>query len=83
MQEKKFYHVLTAYLTKVKEQKIRMHQECEGGIEKPVSRISNWHHEACKAMTNRDHKGEIDFSHMGKTAEILIWLREVLIFCSQ
>ena len=25
--------------------------ECDGGIEKLVSRITDWHHEACRVMT--------------------------------
>ena len=38
---------------------IRINLECEGGIEKSVLRITNWHHEACKLMTNDDHEGLI------------------------
>ena len=41
---------------------IRIHHECEGGIEKSVSRIADWHHEACRVMTNGDHEGQISFS---------------------
>ena len=32
-----------------------------GGIEKSVTRITNWHHEACRVMANGDHGG-VDFS---------------------
>ena len=29
---------------------IRILHECEGGIEKSVPRITDWHHEACQVM---------------------------------
>ena len=32
--------------------------ECEDGIEKSVPRITDWHHEACRVMTNGDHEGQ-------------------------
>ena len=34
---------------------IRIYHDCEGRIEKSVSRIAVWHHEACQVMTNGDH----------------------------
>ena len=42
---------------------IRIYHECEGGIEKSVPRITDWHHEACRVMTIDDHKGWIFLSH--------------------
>ena len=42
---------------------IRIHHECEGGIEKSVPRITVRHHEACRVMTNDDHEGWIFLSH--------------------
>ena len=42
---------------------IRTHHEFEIGIEKSVSRITIWHHEACRAMTKGDPKGRIFLSH--------------------
>ena len=33
---------------------IRIYHECEDGIEKSVPRITDWHHEACRVMTNDD-----------------------------
>ena len=42
---------------------IRIHHECEGGIEKSVPRITDWHHEACRVMTIGDHKGQIFLFH--------------------
>ena len=36
---------------------------CEGGIEKSVPRITDWHHEACRVMTNGDHEGWIFLSN--------------------
>ena len=35
-------------------QNIRIYHECEGRIEKYVPRITVWHHEACRLMTNCD-----------------------------
>ena len=42
---------------------IRIHHECESGIEKSVPRITDWHHEACRVMSNGDHEGWI-FYHI-------------------
>ena len=33
------------------------------GIEKSVPRITDWHHEACRVMTNRDREGRIFLSY--------------------
>ena len=41
---------------------IRIYYECEGGIEKSAARITVWHHESCRGMTNVDHKVQI-FRH--------------------
>ena len=39
---------------------IRIHQECEDEIEKPVPRrITIRHHQACPVMTNGDPEGQI------------------------
>ena len=43
-----------------------IHHECEGGIEKSVPRITNWHQEACLVMTKGDHKGLLFLSHPHK-----------------
>ena len=42
---------------------IKIHHECESGIEKSVPRITDWHHEACRLMTNVDREGWIFLSH--------------------
>ena len=42
---------------------IRIHHECEGGIEKSVPRITVCHHEVCRVMTNDDPEGRIFLSH--------------------
>ena len=42
---------------------IRIHHESEGGIEKSVQRITDWHHEACRVMTISDREGRIFLSH--------------------
>ena len=36
---------------------IRIYHECDGGIEKSVLRITNWHHKACRVMTIGSSKG--------------------------
>ena len=38
---------------------IRIYHECLSGIEKSVPRITVWHHEACRVMTNSSHEGWI------------------------
>ena len=42
---------------------IRIYHEYEGEIEKSVPRITDWHHEACRVMTNGDCEGRIFLSH--------------------
>ena len=42
---------------------ISIHHECEGGVEKSVPRITDWHHEACRVMTNSDCEERIFLSH--------------------
>ena len=41
---------------------IRIYHECEGRIEKSISRIAVWHHEACQVMRNSDPNGQIFLS---------------------
>ena len=48
-------------VTEIKE-KIRIHHECEGGIEKSVLSITDWHHKPCQVMTNGDREGQIFLS---------------------
>ena len=45
------------------EQNIRIYHECEGGIEKSVPRITVWHYEACRVLTNGDREGRIFLSY--------------------
>ena len=42
----------------------RIHNECEGRIEKSVPRIAVWHHEACRVMTNGDPERPIFLSYL-------------------
>ena len=42
---------------------IRTHHECEGGIQKSVLRITDWHHEACWVVSNGDREGQIFLSN--------------------
>ena len=42
---------------------IKIHHECEGGIEISIPRITDWHHEACRVMTNGDLEGRSFLSH--------------------
>ena len=55
---------------------IRIYQEFEGEIEKSVLRITFWHHEACRVMTNGDNKGRI-FYFDPQTNNELIFLRTI------
>ena len=45
------------------DQRIRIYHEFEGEIEKSVPRITVWHHEACRVMTNGDPEGWIFLSY--------------------
>ena len=47
---------VTDYATQT-ENKIKIYQECEDRIEKSVTRIKEWHHEACRVKTNGDQEG--------------------------
>ena len=38
---------------------IRTHHVCEGRIGKSVPKIGDWHHEACRVMTNDDPEERI------------------------
>ena len=42
---------------------IRIHHECEGGIEKSIPRIADWHHGVCQVMINGELEGQIFLSH--------------------
>ena len=42
---------------------IRIFHECEDGIVKSIPRITIWHYEACRVMTNVDLEGQILLSH--------------------
>ena len=43
--------------------KICSYHECEGRIEKSITKIRIWHHESCRVMTNGDPKGWIYLSY--------------------
>ena len=38
---------------------ISIHHKCEGGIEKSIPMIADWHHKACRVMTISDREGRI------------------------
>ena len=42
---------------------LRIYHECEGRIENSVPRITFWHHEACRVVTNGDPEGRIILSY--------------------
>ena len=42
---------------------IGIYHECEGGIEKFVPRITDWHHKAWRGMKIGDHEGQIFLFH--------------------
>ena len=56
-------HCLLKYPFTGFQHNIRIHHEFEGGIVKSVPRITVWHHEACRVMTNGDPEGRIFISH--------------------
>ena len=64
---------------------IRIHHECEGGIEKCVPRITNWHHEACRVITIGDREGRIFLSHphTNNGAFFLLTTLKYLIYISK
>ena len=51
------------YKKRINNETIRIHHEYEGGIEKSVPRITDWHHEACRVLTISDREGRIFLSH--------------------
>ena len=53
-----------------------------GGIEKSVPRITNWHHQACRVMTNGDHEGQIFLSHPHKNNGLffLLTTRYIILY---
>ena len=54
--------------------------ECEGGIEKSIPRITDWHCKACRVMTNSDPERWIILSHPHKensVPSITKWHHEV------
>ena len=64
---------------------IIIYYECEGGIEKSVARITVWHHEACRVMTNGDPEGRIFLSYHHTNNGLFFLLTTVLfiyIFCN-
>ena len=42
---------------------IRIHHECEDGIEQSVRKTTSWHHQACRVMINGDREGCIFLSN--------------------
>ena len=61
---------------------IEIHHECKEGIEKSVPRITDWHHEACRVMTNGDHEGRIFLSHPPLNDEYFFsFLYVIIIMC--
>ena len=46
--------------------------ECEGSIEKSVIRITDWHHEACRVMTNDDCEGRIFYPKLTRLMDFFL-----------
>ena len=59
---------------------IRIYQEYEDRIEKSVPRITVWHHEACRVMTNGDLEGRIFLSYPPTNNGFFFWLTTVFVF---
>ena len=64
---------------------IRIYRECEGRIEKSVPRITGWHHEACRVMTNGNPEGRIflSFPHINNGFFLLITVNIYLFILKQ
>ena len=58
-----YMYFFTRKLSPISINIVRIHHECEGGIEKSVPRVTVWHHEACRVMTKGDPEGRIFLSH--------------------
>ena len=60
---------------------IGIHHENEGGIEKSVPRITDWHHEACRVMAIGDRDRRIflphHHTHDGYFFYLILYLKEV------
>ena len=59
---------------------VRICHECEGRIEKSVLRITVWHHEACRVMTNGDSEGRIILSYPHTSNGFFFLLTTVFIY---
>ena len=59
---------------------MRIHYECEGRMEKFVPRITVWHHEACRVMTNGDTEGRIFLSYPHTNNGFFLVLTTVVFF---
>ena len=58
---------------------IRIYHECEGRKEKSVLRITIWHREACRVMTNGDLEGSIFLSYPHTNNGFFFFLTTVFI----
>ena len=58
---------------------MRIYHEYEGRIEKSVPRITVWHHEACRVMTNADPEGRIFLSFPHTNNRLFFLLKTVVI----
>ena len=64
------------------DEEYKNHHECEGGIEKSVLRITDWHIEACGVMTNGDRKGHIFlFNPQTNNGFFFLLITKYLILC--
>ena len=59
---------------------IRIYTECEGRIEKSVTRMVVWHHEACRVMTNSDPQGQNFLSYPHTNTGLFFLLTTVFIY---
>ena len=59
---------------------IKIQDECEGRIEKSVPKITDWHHEVRRVMTNGDHKGRTFIPHPHKNNGFFFLLTTVFFF---
>ena len=74
------YHIIIITIKEVTVAIIRIYNECEGRIEKSVPRLANWHHEACRVMTNDDPEGPIFLSYPHTNNGFFFLLTTIFLF---
>ena len=58
---------------------------CVGGVEKSVTRVNFWHHQACQVMANSDHEGQmfLSASHTNNKFFLLLTIHSTFSFSNK